>query len=182
MELVSKRLQTEIGELLIAAGPQGICRISFPVDLTGKWFLWFDRYFGCLPKPGNHPLIQEAEYQLHEYLASNRAHFELSIDLKGTDFQIRAWQRFLAIPFGTTMSYGEIAREMGIRNGSRAIGRASASNPIPIIVPCHRIVGSAGGLVGFGGGLELKERLLELEGNRMRFPEGITPTVPRHQN
>jgi len=178
MELVSKRLQTEIGELLVAAGPSGICRISFPVDLTGNWYPWFDRYYSVLPKSGNHPLIQETEYQLHEYFASNRTHFDVPVDLKGTDFQVRVWKRLLAIPFGTTVTYGEIAREMGIHHGSRAIGGANATNPIPIIVPCHRVVGSAGGLVGFGGGLELKERLLELEGNRIRFPASILPTVP----
>jgi len=181
MELVSKRLQTEIGELLVAARPSGLCRISFPVGLSGNWYPWFDRYFSQLPKSGFHPLIQEVEYQLHEYLAGNRIRFNVPLDLYGTDFQIRVWNRLLKIPYGMTVTYGEIAREMGIRKGSRAVGGATSNNPIPILVPCHRVVGSAGGLVGFGGGLELKERLLELEGNRIRFSASILPTMPKSE-
>jgi O-6-methylguanine DNA methyltransferase len=177
MELVSKRLKTEIGELLVAAGPKGICRISFPAGLSGKWYPWFDRYFSKVPRRGNHPIIQELEYQIREYLVKNRRSFDLPIDLRGTEFQIRVWKRLLEIPYGSISTYGEIAKEMGLRGGGRAVGNASAANPIPIVIPCHRLVGHSGHLVGFGGGLELKEYLLELEGNRIRFPEAIQPSL-----
>lgn len=169
MALTARRVQTEIGELLVAAGPSGICRISFPVGMTGHWFPWFDRYFSAVPKTGDHPLIRTFETQLEEYLSSRRKTFELAIDLRGTDFQLTVWKRLVAIPYGTTITYGEVARELGIPGGSRAIGNASGRNPLPIVVPCHRVIGSTGQLVGFGGGIGLKEKLLELEGARIRF-------------
>ena len=83
------------------------------------------------------------------------------------------WNRLLRIPYGATVAYGELADEVGIPGGSRAIGGATGSNPIPIVIPCHRVVGTTGNLVGFGGGIELKERLLELEGVRIPFGNSV---------
>jgi len=122
-----------------------------------------------VPKAGDHLYIQSLEKQLEEYLAKKREVIDIPLDLKGTDFQKSVWMRFLKIPYGATVSYGELAREMGIPGGSRAIGRATGSNPVPLVVPCHRVVGTAGNLVGFAGGIELKEKLLELEGARIPF-------------
>jgi methylated-DNA-[protein]-cysteine S-methyltransferase len=169
MDLVSLRIQTSVGELLVAASSKGLCRISFPVELTGKWFPWFDRFFSTLPKTGNHPLIQSFDKQIRQYLAKERTEFEIPLDLRGTEFQKQIWERLLKIPYGATVTYGELAREMGIPGGSRAIGGATGANPVPIVVPCHRVVGTTGNLVGFGGGIDLKERLLELEGSRIPF-------------
>lgn len=169
MELVSRRIQTSVGELFVAATSEGICRISFPVELSGKWFPWFDRFFSTVPKAGDHLFIQSLYDQLEQYLAKERTRFELPLDLRGTDFQKRVWDRLMEIPYGATVAYGELAREIGIPGGSRAIGGATGSNPVPIVVPCHRVVGTSGNLVGFGGGIELKERLLELEGARIPF-------------
>lgn len=169
MELVSRRIQTSIGELLVAATQAGLCRISFPIELSGKWFPWFDRYFATVPRQGDHPHIRSLDQQMGQYLARERSGFEIPLDLRGTEFQKQAWTRLLKIPYGATVTYGELAREMGIPGGSRAIGRAIGANPIPIVVPCHRVVGTAGNLVGFGGGIDLKERLLELEGARIPF-------------
>ena len=173
MELVSRRIQTSIGELFVAATSDGLCRISFPVELSGKWFPWFDRYFSTVPKNGDHPFIQSLGEQLEEYLTKKRTQFEIPLDLRGTDFQTQVWQRLLKIPYGRTVAYGELARELGIPGGSRAIGGATGANPVPIVVPCHRVVGMSGSLVGFGGGVELKERLLELEGARISFSDSV---------
>jgi O-6-methylguanine DNA methyltransferase len=173
MELVSRRIQTSIGELFVATTSDGLCRISFPVELSGRWFPWFDRFFSTVPKVGDHPYIQSLAEQLEQYLAKERAEFEIPLDLRGTDFQKKVWKRLLGIPYGATVAYGELAREMGIPGGSRAIGGATGSNPVPILVPCHRVVGTTGNLIGFGGGIELKEKLLELEGARIPFGNSV---------
>ena len=116
---------------------------------------------------------EELQEELEQYLTKARSTFGVPLDLRGTDFQRKVWKRLLEIPYGATVGYGELAREMEIPGGSRAIGGAVGANPVPIVVPCHRVVGSGGDLVGFGGGLDLKERLLELEG--VRIPFGQNP-------
>lgn len=109
------------------------------------------------------PLLQEAKKQLEEYFAGNRREFDLPISLHGTDFQQKVWNALRAIPYGTTLSYGEVAAKIGNPKASRAVGGANNKNPIMIIVPCHRVIGANGSLVGFGGGLSAKEYLLALE-------------------
>lgn len=101
--------------------------------------------------------------QLHEYLRGERREFDLDLDLRGTPFQRRVWSELLKIPYGETVAYGDIAARVGNVNALRAVGQAVGANPIPIVIPCHRVVGKDGRLVGFGGGLPLKERLLYLE-------------------
>ena len=108
--------------------------------------------------------MHEAVAQLDEYFAGKRREFDVPIEPHGTGFEISVWERLRAIPFGATTSYGAIAEEMGLVNGARAVGRANGANPIPIIIPCHRVIGAGGDLTGFGGGLPLKRALLELEG------------------
>lgn len=169
MQLVSRRIETALGEFVVAASEKGICRISFPAEPPGKWFPWFDRYFAEIPTHGDHPFLDRLERQLAAYFSRELRQFDVPLDLRGTEFYLRVWNRLLEIPYGTTVTYGELAREAGIGGGSRAIGNANGSNPVPIVVPCHRVIGSNGRLVGFGGGLELKERLLELEGARIPF-------------
>jgi methylated-DNA-[protein]-cysteine S-methyltransferase len=110
--------------------------------------------------------------QLNEYFLGKRRAFDLPIEARGTPFERRVWARLLEIPYGATTSYGEIATEFGLTNGARAVGRANGANPIPIIIPCHRVIGADGTLTGFGGGLPLKQALLELEG-------AIPPPEPR---
>lgn len=102
--------------------------------------------------------------QLAEYFERKRRAFDLPMEPHGSPFEMRVWSRLLEIPYGETTSYGAIAAEFDMVNGARAVGRANGRNPIPIIIPCHRVVGYDGALVGFGGGLPLKEKLLELEG------------------
>ncbi|HMK30824.1 MAG TPA: methylated-DNA--[protein]-cysteine S-methyltransferase [Terriglobales bacterium] len=102
--------------------------------------------------------------QLDEYFRGNLKQFDLPLDLEGTDFQKRCWNALLRIPYGKTRSYAEIAREVGSPRGFRAVGMANHDNPVAIVVPCHRVIASDGKLGGYGGGLEVKEKLLKLEG------------------
>ena len=109
------------------------------------------------------PLHVEVRRQLEEYLAGRRKNFDLPLALSGTDFQKRCWQALREIPYGETRSYGDIARAVGSPKAFRAVGMANHRNPIAIIVPCHRVIGSGGSLTGFGGGLDVKAFLLGLE-------------------
>jgi methylated-DNA-[protein]-cysteine S-methyltransferase len=111
----------------------------------------------------SHPALDEAEQQLHEYFSSKRTRFAIDLDMAGTPFQKRVWDALLAIPFGQTRTYGSIAEELGNANGSRAVGAAVGRNPISIIAPCHRVIGSNGLLTGFAGGIDTKRYLLALE-------------------
>lgn len=102
--------------------------------------------------------------QLEEYFAGQRRQFNFALDLRGTDFQLACWRALLAIPYGETRSYGDIARAVGKPQGFRAVGMANNRNPVAIVVPCHRVIASDGTLCGYGGGLDVKRKLLELEG------------------
>ena len=112
--------------------------------------------------------FRETKQQLAEYFAGERVAFDLPLAMHGTEFQKQVWKALLDIPFGVTMSYGELARKIGNPNASRAVGLANGRNPISIIVPCHRVIGSNGSLTGYGGGLPRKEALLSLERNATR--------------
>ena len=107
--------------------------------------------------------------QLEEYFAGERQEFDLELAPEGTPFERSVWEELKKIPFGETRSYGEVAQAIGRPGSARAVGRANGANPIPIVVPCHRVIGANGSLTGFGGGLEAKERLLELEGRALPF-------------
>lgn len=108
--------------------------------------------------------MEAAHAQLREYFAGARRAFDLPLQPLGSPFEQRVWARLREIPYGATTSYGAIATEFGLINGARAVGRANGANPIPIVIPCHRVIGADGTLTGFGGGLPLKAALLELEG------------------
>lgn len=149
-------LDTPIGKLLIAGDDAAVRRIEFPKD--GKP--------GC-PEAGwiesaKGPLA-EAVRQLREYFAGHRTEFDLPLAPEGTEFQRSVWRRLQEIPYGETISYGELAKRVGNPKASRAVGAANGQNPIPIVIPCHRVIGSNGKLTGFGGGLPTKEALLGLE-------------------
>src|ERR1700742_4477033 len=119
----------------------------------------------------DHDAFPEAVEQLHAYFAGGRTEFDLELNLVGTAFQRRVWAALLTIPYGETRSYGEIAQQIGSPGASRAVGLANGHNPIGIIVPCHRVIGSNGSLTGYGGGLDRKRALLALEMSR-------NPTMP----
>ncbi len=122
------------------------------------------RLFG---RGGTKEVLDKTEKQLKEYFAGSRTTFDLPLEPSGTDFQLSVWELLRKIPYGVTTSYGELARRLGEPKASRAVGAANGANPIPIIVPCHRVVGSKGELTGFGGGIERKRWLLEHEGALM---------------
>ena len=113
------------------------------------------------------PLLCRAEKELQEYFRGGRRDFDLPLAPAGTPFQQRVWQELCRIPYGHTATYGEIARRIGLPKGPRAIGQANHRNPIPIVIPCHRVIAAQGALGGYGGGLDIKIRLLKLEGTRM---------------
>src|SRR5690606_33312242 len=123
---------------------------------------------------GEHPLSRQLQEELLEYCDGIRRSFSLPLHLDGTDFQKAVWRRLRTIPYGKTVSYKEIADELKRAHGSRAVGRAVGQNPVVILVPCHRVIGSSGRLAGFAAGLELKEKLLELEGLRIAFERAAT--------
>jgi methylated-DNA-[protein]-cysteine S-methyltransferase len=148
-------LNSPIGDLLLAGDDDGLSLIGFP---QGK--MRHD------PEPDwifNEKPIAVARQQLEEYFAGERTVFDLPLHLSGTDFQVQVLQELQRIPYGETTSYGDIAKRIGRPKAMRAVGAANGRNPIPIIVPCHRVIGSSGDLTGFGGGLDTKEALLRLE-------------------
>jgi methylated-DNA-[protein]-cysteine S-methyltransferase len=116
------------------------------------------------PRNDRNPLLLEAARQLRAYFAGALREFSLPLDIEGTDFQKRVWGRVAAIPYGETRSYLQISTALGSPQAVRAVGAANGANPVPIVVPCHRVIGAKGKLVGYGGGLAMKRRLLELEG------------------
>jgi methylated-DNA-[protein]-cysteine S-methyltransferase len=155
-----KIIPSPVGELQLVAGDQGLLAI-----------VWHNTKTKSAPPPKlvanhNHPILLEAERQLQQYFQGDRKSFSVQLQLIGTRFQINVWHALLAIPFGETRSYGQLARQLGNANAMRAVGAANGRNPIPIIVPCHRVIGASGDLVGFGGGLKIKAQLLELERER----------------
>ena len=109
------------------------------------------------------PTLRKAAQELSEYFAGNRKEFDIPLNPKGTDFQKSVWNALCTIPYGKTMSYGQVAAQIGNPKASRAVGMANNKNPIPILIPCHRVIGANGKLVGYGGGIWMKQKLLELE-------------------
>jgi len=114
-------------------------------------------------------VLKETVSQLHAYFSGKLEQFDLPLAPQGTPFQLEVWLRLGEIPYGETISYGELARRIGNPNASRAVGLANGSNPISIIIPCHRVIGSNGKLTGYGGGLPIKEKLLALERRQLRL-------------
>jgi methylated-DNA-[protein]-cysteine S-methyltransferase len=119
------------------------------------------------------PVLVQAARELGEYFAGDRREFTVPLAFSGTEFQTTVWRALATIPFGETRSYGELARQIGSPLASRAVGAANGRNPIPIILPCHRVIGSSGSLTGFGGGLPMKKQLLEHERTRPQMSLGF---------
>ncbi|MCX7124214.1 MAG: methylated-DNA--[protein]-cysteine S-methyltransferase, partial [Gammaproteobacteria bacterium] len=124
-----------------------------------------ENIINTLSKSKNEKTIIETKKQLSEYFQGKRKKFDLPLIFKGTDFQMKAWKQLLKIPYGKTISYAEQAEKTGDKNKARAVGMANGQNPISIIIPCHRVIGSNGHLTGFGGGIDKKAILLKLEQN-----------------
>jgi methylated-DNA-[protein]-cysteine S-methyltransferase len=138
-----------------------------PLMLTTDGSALTGLHFGEHPVPGDrddaHPVLRAAAAQLAEFFAGERKAFDMPLAPTGTEFQMRVWEQLRLIPYGTTISYGELARRVGNPAASRAVGLANGRNPIAIVVPCHRVIGANGALTGFGGGMDAKKTLLDLE-------------------
>jgi O-6-methylguanine DNA methyltransferase len=176
MELLHSTIfNSAVGPLFLAASQTGLVALEFDLRLPGQQTI----------RPNPRDLREESAYrhasakfqfeesaealqpfvrELEEYFAGRRREFSFPLDLRGTDFQLACWRALVAIPYGETRSYADIARAVGRPSGFRAVGMANNRNPIAIVVPCHRVIASDGSLCGYGGGLDLKRKLLELEG------------------
>jgi O-6-methylguanine DNA methyltransferase len=164
-------MRSAIGPLFLAASEKGLVALEFDARLPGQQSI----------RPNPRHLRREKEKkgftfedsprlmrpyvsELEEYFAGKRREFTFPLDLRGTDFQLACWRALLAIPYGETRTYADIARAVGKPNAFRAVGMANNRNPIAIVVPCHRVIACDGTLCGYGGGLDVKRKLLELEG------------------
>ncbi|RVT94361.1 methylated-DNA--[protein]-cysteine S-methyltransferase [Sphingomonas crocodyli] len=157
MTLSSKTVPSPVGELTLVASGEGLVAILWENDDPGRVRL------GEVVDDPEHPILIAAARQLGEYFAGERTAFDLPLDFRGTDFQKAVWAALLTIPFGETRSYADIARAIGRPSACRAVGAANGRNPISIVAPCHRVVGTNGSLTGFAGGLDAKRLLLGLE-------------------
>jgi O-6-methylguanine DNA methyltransferase len=170
METLHSTIVTSlVGPLFLAASQKGLVALEFDKRLPGQQTI----------RPNPRDLRQEGDVlrfeesagtmsiyarELEEYFTGERREFSFALDLRGTDFQLACWRALLAIPYGETRTYADIARAVGRPQGFRAVGMANNRNPVAIVVPCHRVIASDGTLCGYGGGLDVKRKLLELEG------------------
>ena len=167
-------IQSPVGPLFLAASPKGLVALEFDVRLPGQQTI--------RPNPrdlraeksstkessihfeDSHGLMRPYVDEVNEYFAGKRRVFDFALDLRGTGFQLSCWRALVAIPYGETRTYADIARAVGKPHAFRAVGMANNRNPVAIVVPCHRVIASDGTLCGYGGGLDIKRKLLELEG------------------
>jgi methylated-DNA-[protein]-cysteine S-methyltransferase len=158
--MYSTTLETPVGPLHLIADNNFLYRITLPNSHPP------------LPRtasaPAGHRLICLATSQLRQYFAGSRQHFDLPLAPQGTPFQLAVWQLIQQIPFGSTLTYGELAARLGSPNKARAVGGAANRNPLPLLIPCHRVLGAGGKLTGFAGGLEMKQFLLTLEQKKVQ--------------
>ncbi len=162
-KLTSRTIASPVGPLRLVASAVGLVAV-----------LWHDDRAGRVPlgavEDGRSDHLDLAQEQLASYFAGRLRRFAVPLDPRGTPFQRQVWAALAAIPYGETRSYGAVAAAIGQPTASRAVGAANGRNPISIIVPCHRVIGAAGSLTGFAGGLEAKQILLALEGHGTRRP------------
>ena len=151
--LRTRHLATPLGTLRLTATDRGLRSVGFVDDPVGE--------------ADDHPILQQAVAELQAYFAGTRHRFTVPLDPRGTEFQRAVWLHLCTIPSGCTASYADIARAVGKPRGSQAVGRANGSNPLAIVVPCHRVVGSSGKLTGYAGGIERKQWLLRHEGGTL---------------
>lgn len=153
--------ESPVGRLFLAGDSNALLSVSFECSkrAASPQANWKE----------NRAIFKEAIRQLEAYFSGELREFQLSLAMAGTEFQRRVWEALRAIPYGETISYAQLAVRVGNSKATRAVGLANGSNPIPIIVPCHRVIGSDGSLTGFGGGLSTKKKLLELEQKQLRL-------------
>ena len=165
-DLRQRELSTPIGLLTLVASDKGLTNILFDSEPPEDAGLPTD-----LPSADDSDeTLSAAAAQIEEYFAGTRRDFDVPLDLAGTDFQRQAWLALADVPYGETTTYGEQAERIGRPGAFRAVGGANGQNPVPIVLPCHRIIGADGSLTGFGGGLDLKQRLLDHERAQQVLP------------
>lgn len=157
MSVFYRHIDSPVGSLLMAGDDTGVQLIEFhtprhPFTRSDDW------------REGDNDVLQRLQTQLEEYFSSKRRGFDLPLSPQGTDFQREVWYELANIPYGDTISYADLALRIGRPTATRAVGAANGRNPVPIVLPCHRVIGADGSLTGFGGGLPTKQFLLQLEG------------------
>lgn len=157
MNTFYKTMNSPVGVLKLVANDHGLAAVLWENDRPGRVCL------GALERDDNHPLLQDTERQLQDYFAGRRRAFSLPLAFAGTPFQKKVWTALTTIPSGETRTYAQIAQQIGRPYAVRAVGAANGRNPISIVAPCHRVIGSDGSLTGYAGGLEAKAFLLKLE-------------------
>jgi O-6-methylguanine DNA methyltransferase len=159
--------ETDIGKIWVASTNAGLCRVALPNESQGSFWNWLNRRFSGSRVREDDAFNRKAIDQLQAYINDDLKIFDIDCDVRGTPFQKDVLEQISKIPFGELVSYGDIAKNIGKPIARRAVGAATGSNPISLIIPCHRVVGADGRLVGYGGGLPLKERLLLMEGHHI---------------
>ena len=154
---VTRTIESPVGPLTLIATERGLRGLHFAGEQPDR-VEWPDA-----DEDVGDPVIAAVETQLGEYFAGERTQFDIPLDLVGTPFQVTAWTALADIPYGETVSYGEQARRIGKAGAARAVGAANGRNPVAIVLPCHRVIGADGSLTGFGGGIDTKRALLDLE-------------------
>ena len=163
-DIVYAQIESPVGPVWVATTGVGICAVGLGAGQPEAFFAHLARHIGSEPPREDPTVLAPALTQLREYFSRIRREFGLPLDVRGTAFQRTVWAEVARIPYGVTATYGEIAQRVGRPGAARAVGAAMTANPLPILVPCHRVIGAGGSLTGYGGGLEMKAALLRLEG------------------
>ncbi|TLS37996.1 methylated-DNA--[protein]-cysteine S-methyltransferase [Pseudalkalibacillus caeni] len=158
-------MDTPIGPITVFSSEVGVCKIEFGTieNVAASMEAWLKKQHIKYELVQNDALLEPIKQQLNEYFTGQRYEFSIPLDLHGTPFQKKVWESLQSINYGDTCSYKDIAKKIGAPKAVRAIGSANNKNPVPLIIPCHRVIGSNGALVGYGGGIDKKEFLLHLE-------------------
>ena len=156
-------IDSPVGSVWVATTEIGICTLRLGAGQPEGLFTWLSKRIDPDPPREAPEALAPALTQLREYFSGTRHEFDLSLDVRGTPFQRIVWDQVARTPYGTTTTYGEIARRIGRPKAARAVGGANGANPLPIIIPCHRVIGAGGALTGYGAGLATKATLLQLE-------------------
>ncbi|HDQ71668.1 MAG TPA: methylated-DNA--[protein]-cysteine S-methyltransferase [Chloroflexi bacterium] len=152
-----------VGPVWVAATPRGVCAVKLGVEQRASFLNWLAQNVSEVPPREDPAALVSALIQFREYFCGNRYAFDLPLDVRGTPFQRDVWEEIARIPYGTTATYGDIARRINRPQAARAVGGANGANPVSIIIPCHRVIGADGSLTGYGAGIWIKAKLLRLE-------------------
>ncbi len=158
---------SSLGTLYVASTGKGVCKISIPASTKKEFFGWIRKHFDGAEVEESADANKQIVAELERYCDGRLVQFRSKLDLHGTEFQRKVWSELRRVPYGTVITYKELASRVGTPRGFQAVGRANAANPLPIVIPCHRVVGSDDDLVGYGAGVKTKEVLLRLEGALM---------------